>query len=181
MPYGQSLQKFFAGITEFTFQTRLGVADPPLLDYLSDLLSRYCRLEQVFPVRDVEGRRLTRLSDMLRESQAREGEARVNIHRQIGDFTLFWGGVFPEALKVLQGHDQVDHLLDYRTYGKKAYAAAARFKDDFPHDSNARSVDGSVLNRLAEEYDLCLYGLGEVRREWEHLEDTSAGIELWGE
>ena len=176
MPYGGSIHRFFAGITEFTFQTRLGVADPPLLDYLSDLLSRYCRSDHVFSLRDVEGNKLTSLADMLRESEFRDGEARKAIHRQIGDFTLFWGGVFPEALKRMQGSDKVDHLLDYRTYGKKAYAAAARLSS-----YQVGETDAEVLSRLAEEYDLCLYGLGEVRREWEHLDESGSSIEVWGE
>ena len=32
---GQALRRFFAGLTEFAFQTRLGVADPPLVDYIA--------------------------------------------------------------------------------------------------------------------------------------------------
>ena len=37
------LQRFFAGLTEYTFATRLGVADPALIDYLSRLLAGFIR------------------------------------------------------------------------------------------------------------------------------------------
>ena len=39
------LRRLFAGITEQTFMTNLGVADPQLVDYLSILLSRFVHLD----------------------------------------------------------------------------------------------------------------------------------------
>ena len=43
-----ALRRYFAGVTEFAFETRLGVADPPLVDYLSDLLTRFIRTDAVY-------------------------------------------------------------------------------------------------------------------------------------
>ena len=34
---GGSIRRFFTGLTEHAFQIRLGVVDPPLVDYLSSV------------------------------------------------------------------------------------------------------------------------------------------------
>ena len=52
-------RRFFEGLTEYAFQTRFGIADPPLTDYLSDMLFRFVRNDTVFRVRDLTGRPLT--------------------------------------------------------------------------------------------------------------------------
>ena len=39
IPNIADMRRFFAGLTEFTFETHLGVADPTLIDYISELLS----------------------------------------------------------------------------------------------------------------------------------------------
>ncbi|MCA9046691.1 MAG: hypothetical protein KDA69_20345, partial [Planctomycetaceae bacterium] len=52
------LRNLFAALTEQTFQVEFGVADPALIDYLSELLVRFVRFESIFRVRDLFGRRL---------------------------------------------------------------------------------------------------------------------------
>ena len=107
------LRRFFAGLAEFTFQSRLGVADPPLVDYVTDLLVRFVRQEVVFRVRDLTGRPLVEVAEMLAEAENRIGEARREVHRHIGDFTLFWVGLYPECVHRQQGPTKRDHLIDY--------------------------------------------------------------------
>ena len=45
------LRRLFAGITEQTFMTELGVADAQLVDYLSLLLSRFVHIDAIFALR----------------------------------------------------------------------------------------------------------------------------------
>ena len=52
------LRRLFAGLTEQTFLTTLGLADPPLTDYLSLMLSRFIHVDAIFRLRDAAGRRL---------------------------------------------------------------------------------------------------------------------------
>ena len=42
-----------------------------------------------------------------------EGRTRREIYRHIGDFTLFWTGVYPEALKRRRSAMTRDQFLDY--------------------------------------------------------------------
>jgi hypothetical protein len=167
-----AIRRFFAGLTEYAFQARLGVADPPLVDYIAELLVRFVRSDNLYPVRSVRGQRLVQVTDMLAEAQHREGPARQKVHRHIGDFTLFWTGVYPEVVDQLRRGNK-DALIDYQQQGKRAYWIASTI----PVQQVAPAPD--VLKRLSEQFDLCVYGLGEVRRQWEQQSgDTDATLLL---
>ena len=169
-----TLQRFFAGLAEYAFETRLGIADPPLVDYLAALLTRFIHCDAIFAVRNPVGGRLDEVSDMLVEAQARVGEARSEVLRQVGDFTLFWTGVYPEALLRLRGASRKDYLVDYCAQGKRAYHMASTLR------SNENEAESLVLQRLSHDFEVCVQGLGEVRREWERREppDAPRGL-LW--
>ena len=92
------IQRFFSGLAEYAFESRLGIADPPLVEYMAALLTRFVHCDALFAIRTLTGRRVDEVVDMLAEAQCRVGTARRDIHRHIGDFTLFWTGVYPEAL-----------------------------------------------------------------------------------
>ena len=158
------LLRYFAGLTEHAFCSRLGVADPPMIDYLSDMLVRFIRSDVIFRVRDISGHSLTEVAEMLVEAEARLGAARREVHRHIGDFILFCAGVYPEALQRMQRTESKDHLLNDCAQGKRAYYIASRITVDEDREEEAPSA---VLERLSEQFELCMYGLGEVRREWE--------------
>jgi hypothetical protein len=158
------LRRLFAGITEQTFISRLGVGDPRLIDYLSALLSRFIHMDAVNRLRNSSGKRLEEVAEMLLEAETlpAEGRTRREYHRHIGDFTLFWTGVYPEALNRLRSALKKDSFIDYCEQGKRSYYIASTFEDD-PYREEA-----PVLRRLSEEFELCAYGLNQVRREWEN-------------
>ena len=52
IPNVVEMRRFFAGLTEFTFETHLGVADPTLIDYISELLTRFTHHDEIFRIRD---------------------------------------------------------------------------------------------------------------------------------
>ena len=62
---GRALQRFFEGLVQHAFFQELGVGDTRLVDYLSDLLCRFVRMDAVFGLRDVQGRRLEEVAEML--------------------------------------------------------------------------------------------------------------------
>jgi hypothetical protein len=163
------LRRLFAGLTEQTFINTIGVADPKLTDYLSELLSRFIHFDAVYRLRNATGRRLEEVAEMMIEAEAMppEGRTRREVHRHIGDFTLFWTGVYPESLNRLRSILSKDHFVDYCAQGKRSYYIASTFEDD-PYREEA-----PVLRRLSNEFELCAYGLNQVRREWER--QTPAG------
>ena len=97
------LRRLFSGLTEQTFMHTFGVADPRLTDYLSELLSRFIHVDALYRLHNAQGRRLEEVADMMIEAEALppEGRTRREVHRHIGDFTLFWTGVYPEAVSRL--------------------------------------------------------------------------------
>lgn len=162
---GGTLGRYFAGICENVFEGGLGVADPPLVDYLTDLMIRFVRVESLSRVRDSGGRPVNEVVGMLIEAEKRVGLARRDVHQHIGDVTLFYTGVFPEALPRKQAQRTADYFIEYCSQGKRAYQIAAEIETDRQDDAQA-----DVLKRLSSQFELCAYGLGEVRREWEHEE-----------
>lgn len=165
---GENVRRFFAGVTEFVFHTRLGVADPPLIDYVTEMLTRFLHSENLYAVRDVRGSRLTQVADMLEEASRRQGPAKRQLHRHIGDYTLFWTGLYPEVAERMQRSAPKDHLLDYRDQGKRNYLIASTIPVE------AEQAPSEVLQRLSDCFELCTYGLQEVRKAWEE-EDGEGG------
>ena len=163
-----SLRRLFSAITEHTFQVDLGVADPVLTDYLVEMLVRFTRSAEMHRFRDVEGRRLVEVVDMVSEAGQRASKPKRELHRHIGDYTLFWSGVFPEALNHLQAADSKDHLIDYEQQGRKSYFIASKFEDD-PYGEEA-----PILRRLSQDYDLVRFGLNRVRQDWDKLPAETA-------
>ena len=168
---GGALGRFFAGSCEYVFETRLGVADPPLVDYLTDLMLRFARLDTVHRVRNLSGRPVLEVADMVAEAENRIGLARRDVHRHIGDVTLFWTGVYPESLPKLRAVEKKDFFIDYCAQGKRAYYIASTIDTDRDEDT-----PNELLERLSAQFEMCAYGLGEVRREWERREDDGKGL-----
>ncbi len=160
------LRRLFAGLTEHAFLETLGMGDPRLIDYLSVMLSRFVHMDALLRLRSAAGRQLEEVADMLMEAENLPAQGRTSreFHRHIGDYTLFWTGVYPEALQRLRSVLRKDHFIDYCEQGKRSYYIASTFADD-PYREEA-----PVLRRLSEQFELCAYGLSQVRREWERAQ-----------
>ncbi len=161
VPDRSTLERFFSGLSEYIFQSKLGVADVQLIDYISDMLLRFARVESFHKVRRANGRPATEVFQMLCEAEQRIGLARREVHRHIGDFTLFWSGMYPESLRRIRPHKSADGFLDYCRQGKRAYAIAAEI------EGGSERPSSDLLQQLSDQFEMCAYGLREVRREWE--------------
>ncbi len=166
------LDRFFTGLSEYIFQTRLGVTDVQLVDYLSELLTRFVRTDAMHRVRQYSGRPATEVVHMLSEADKRIGMAKREVHRHVGDFTLFWSGMYPESLRQTRATDCTDGFLDYCHQGKRAYRIAAEIEGG----DNPPACE--LLLRLSEQFEMCAYGLREIRREWETHDGTENGLLL---
>lgn len=155
------IDRFFRGLTEYAFHARLGVVDPLLVDYVALLLVRHLRLDRVAAVPGVGGEEPPEVTKMLVVAQrhASADEAREE-YRRIGDCTLFWSGVYPEAVRRFERPGRPENLIGYREAGRRAYWLAASLE---PDDATR---ERQLFERLCQEYDLCVEGLAEVRRAW---------------
>ena len=128
---------------------------------------RFVRQDVVFRIRDLAGRPMLQVAEMLAEAEHRVGDARREVHRHTGDFTLFWVGVYPESLGK-KNSSVPDHLIDYKSEGKRSYWIASTIATDQQTEEKAPA---EVLEQLSRNFELCAYGLREVRREWERRDD----------
>lgn len=167
-----TLHRFLTGLSEHIFHGKLGVADVQLVDYLSDLLLRFARSDCMHRVRRRTGQPLSQVVEMVAEANNRVGVARREVHQHIGDFTLFWAGIYPESLRRMQASDRKDFFIDYCEQGKRCYAIASSIEGGEDRTSS------DLLGRLSEHFDLCAYGLREIRRGWEEDRDTEGPLLL---
>ncbi len=160
------LSRLFRGLTEHTFMHELGIGDPRVVGYVSNLLAGFLKCDAFRGQRDGEGRRIKHVTAMVAEAESSsDSEHRRDCHRSVGDFTLFWTGVYPEALSKLQGVDSPDHLIHYQRQGKRSYYLASTLVD---------GDEAPILRRLSFEFELCAFGLSRVRREWESIESEAS-------
>lgn len=155
------LSRLFAGLTEQTFFSELGITDTRLVDYLAELLTRFIHRDEIFRVGSPGGRQLIEIASMLAAIEGKDltAEARHAVFRHVGDFALFWTGVYPEALLKRWSREALE---DYSQQGKRGYYLASTYAD-----TKDQAEQAPVLRRLSEEFDLCALGLRKVRAQWE--------------
>jgi hypothetical protein len=168
-PTGHLLSRMFAGLAEHAFFSHLGVADPPLTDYLSGLLTRFLHFDAVYRLRNRSGQPITELTEMVIEAEQLPagGRTRREYYRHIGDFALFWTGLYPEAVERLRRRACKDAMVSYTAQGKRGYLITSRLEEEEQHGEEA-----NLFRRLSEQFELCAVGLRKVREEWEHAGDT---------
>lgn len=161
------LRRFFSGLVEHAFCAEVGVCDPCLTGYVADLLVNFTHIERLNSIRMESGRRLEQIATMLAmsadEKPATLAERDRAVYRNIGDYTLFWAGVYPEQLKRARRNAE-DVLLDYVSQGKRSYAIVATLVD--PDET----PPSRLFRRLSEDFESCLHGLGLVRRGLEEIQ-----------
>jgi len=171
VPRAHPLRAWFAGLVEDRFHTELGVADPSLVDYLTDLLTEFIHVERINVLADGSGRLVGDVADELYQIGSGLGnEERLReMHRHIGDYTLFWTGVYPENLRRTHRRPDRETLLLYFDQGKRSYSIASRLSDDQTHPP------ARLLRTLSDEFESCAYGLRLVRQEWEREGPAASG------
>ncbi len=155
------LKRLFTGLVEHAFQTELGICDPALADYVSDLLVDFVRIDEMVIANEATGKPVSEIAEMIARFEGSESITDTTrdpyIHRRIGDYTLFWTGVYPEGVRRSTKATWSDRVSDYVTFGKRSYAIASELT---PPDVDPPS---RILRRLSEDFETCACGLGIVR------------------
>jgi hypothetical protein len=130
------------------------------------MLARFIHTGDVYRLRGTDGRELHEVTDMLHAAEGLPdgGRTKREYYRHIGDFALFYTGVYPEAIKPKPGIK--DTVVNYTRLGKHSYRIASAY------DSGNYKDEAPVLCRLAEEFEICALGLRDVRAEWEELQHS---------
>ena len=169
------LKRMFTGLLDHAFCAEIGICDPRLTGYLADLLVEFVHIDQLNTIGDARGKSLDQIAAMLAvacDDQPKSESDRDRVmYRHIGDYTLFWAGVYPEHLRRSR-RDNTDVLLDYVTQGKRSYGIVSELTTE------EAAPPPSLFRHLSEDFEFCIYGLGLVRRGWE---ETGAGLDPGGE
>lgn len=158
-----ALRYLFAGLVEHTFCAEVGMCNPTLTDYVADLLVDFTHIDRLNAIRNAQGKRLDQIATMLAvtsdDTPTTPSDRDKKMYRHIGDYTLFWAGLYPEQIRRTE-QQRSDVLLDYVRQGKRSYAIASELSDD-NSDPPAR-----LFRDLSDDFEYCLYGLGLLRKGW---------------
>ncbi|MFN8006859.1 MAG: hypothetical protein U0V70_07525 [Terriglobia bacterium] len=151
VPSDHPVRQTFQALTERgSQQTKL--ADRELHNYLSNLLVDFIHVDQLYRMRDEHGRRLEYIVDMLRKVEEHGEFDKNEIYKQVGDFSLFILGLFPESLH--RGRKCIS-LNYYADQGRRSYLILSETQ---------RAEQACVtFRKLSEQYESCVHTLNWVR------------------
>ena len=164
------LDMLFGELIGRVFVHQLQIRDVRLLRYLAGMLAEFAHRDRLYRLKNAQAQPLEEVGRMLTEGDvlldAQSFDREREVHKHVGDYTLFVTGLWPEWHESLKRNGSLDALLDYAATGKRSYWLAAQFRHE-PYTDEA-----PVLARLADEYDLCQFGLRLVRDEMDRLGKT---------
>lgn len=163
IPEDHPLRRLFRELVSRRFD-EAGWSDDASPSYVGDLLTDFVHVDNLYRIRDARGRRLQTVAEMLVESNPMLGSAGFSrereVRRHVGDFTLFFTGLFPELLEslgVLRRRMGPDVFVDYVQAGKESYRMVAEF------DRFHRVGEAATFSRLSEGFELAVFSLNRVR------------------
>lgn len=175
IPEGHPLQKLFRELVARHYAEEIGIRDPELIGYVAHLLTEFCDAEQLFKIHNFAGKPLMDVGEMLVESNPVFGPApsfdrERQVRKHIGDYTLFFAGMFPESINHLRlRRDRLENFLDWVRAGKESYYIVSKF-DCFEYTKVA-----PLFQRLSNHFEQCVYGLNCVKNELQQLQHPIVG------
>ena len=151
VPANHPVRDLFFQLTERGLG-QLNLHDSDTIEYLTNLLTEFVQIENMYRVKDLSGRRLEYIFDLLAESVTSVSpSARRDYYKHLGDFTLFNLGLFPESLTY--GRRTVSPEY-YAAQGRRSYSMVAAME----------SSNSTLLYRkLSDQFTQCVVGLNWVK------------------
>jgi hypothetical protein len=164
------LRQLFHEVVAGCYSRYSGISDPELTTYVGDLLTEFTASENLYRIRDAEGRRLTAVQAMVEASDPVFGGATSfdrerEVRRHIGDYALFATGMYPESAQLWRHTGEAGMTELVRT-GKESYYIVSTF-DLFEYQNEA-----PLFAQLSENFERCMYGLTKVREELDRMGGT---------
>jgi hypothetical protein len=153
------IRRFFAEALHDSLRVQLGLRHEDVEEYLCEMLMHFLHHDGIYAIRDANGQRIGSVAEMVVEGDVRMNadsfEREREVHKHIGDFLLFWSGVFPEFLRELQSGK--DALLNPIDQGRLSYYVASTF------DYGDYAREAPVLRTLSGEFETYVVGLSLLR------------------
>ena len=168
----QTLRGLFDELVTRNFEESLHLSDRDIILYIANLLTEFSRVEKLYSIRNAQGKPLEDVGEMLLASnpllEASSFDREREVRKHIGDFTLFFVGLFPEAVNRWRLRRQrLDSLIDYVRTGKESYFIVSEF-NLFEYKESA-----PLFKKMSEQFESCVFGLNLVRRNLVEMQQES--------
>lgn len=179
IPQDHALRRLFHQTVAECYEEGIGITDREITSYVADLLTDFCEAEQLYKIRDGQGRQLDDVGEMLLESDPVFGPAHSfdrerQVRKHVGDYTLFFAGMFPDSMPQRMRRQRLTSLLDLVLAGKQSYYVVSKF------DIGEYANEAGLFGRLAERFESCVYGLNLVRGELDRRKYLVGGKREFG-
>src|ERR1700760_3829624 len=170
IPESHPLQELFTELVHNHFDRDIGLRDAEVQDYISNVLSEFCEVEQLFKLRNANGRALDDVGGRLLEADPIYGPApsfdrERQVRKHVGDYILFLSGMFPESINHYRLRRQrLENFVDFMKAGKESYYIVSKF-DQFEYANLA-----PLFAKLSKEFESCVYGLNLVKGDLEEMQ-----------
>ena len=164
------LQELFQDLVGRHYAEEIGIRDPQVVAYVSHLLSEFCDAEQLFKIRSVFNRPLSDVGEMLLEADPVYGPApsfdrERQVRKHIGDYILFFAGMFPESINHFRlRRERLENLIDWMKAGKESYYIVSKFE----HFEYAKVAP--LFASLSKNFEECVYGLNMVKNDLQEMQ-----------
>ena len=170
IPREHPLRQLFGELVRRHFVRGVQLHDSDVAEYVTGILTDFTHVDHVYRIRNARGRRVEEIAEMLVESnpllEASSFDREREVRKHVGDFTLFFTGLFPEAVASLPRLRplSIDTFIDYVAAGKESYAVVAAFNlFEYRHEA-------PLFRRLSDRFEECVFGLNLVKREIEEVQ-----------
>jgi hypothetical protein len=161
----RSLRNFLGELVWRHFFEDVRLEEPQVATYVAAVLADFARTENLYRIRNAQGKRLEDVGEMLVESnpalEAASFDREREVRKHVGDYTLFMTGLFPENVARIQQRRRphLEAFVDFVQAGKESYAVVSSF-NQFEYREEA-----PLFRRLSENFELCVVGLNLVKQE----------------
>src|SRR6202050_3930169 len=168
------LQELFQDLVGRHYAHQIALRDPQIVAYVSHLLAEFCDAEHLYKVHDGRDCALADVGEMLLESDPVYGPApsfdrERQVRKHIGDYTLFYAGMFPESINHYRLRRQrVENFVEWVKAGKESYYIVSKF-EHFEYANVA-----PLFAQLSQSFEQCVYGLNLVKNELEVMQHPIA-------
>ena len=170
IPESHPLQQLFLEMVGRHYAQEIGIRDPQIVNYVAQLLAEFCDAEQVFKIKTTNGRTLSDVGEMLIESNPVYGPApsfdrERQVRKHIGDYTLFFTGMFPESINHFRlRKNRMEGFIDWMKAGKESYYIVSKFE----HFEYAKVAP--LFASLSSHFEQCVFGLNQVKNELQEMQ-----------
>jgi hypothetical protein len=153
IPEDHPIRQLFLQLTERGLG-QLKLRDRDTIQYITNLLTEFVQMENMYRIKDAGGQHVQYLFDMLTQASGEMSpERRRDCYKHLGDLTLFNLGLYPESLTYGRRTVSPDY---YAETGRRSYTIVAEMDALSPRAA-------AIYRKLSAQFEQCVVGLNWVK------------------